>query len=305
MRISVYITSYNQKDYLKEAIESILSQTLKPFQVLIIDDCSSDRSQEMIGAFKTRYPDLITPIYHAHNRGIAHTRAEALGRITGEYVTYLDGDDRFLPGKLEEEGKLLKETPTADIAFSNVYYIDEAGNRTGIWAEDQSPPEGEIFCQTFARDFPKRNLFRSELVNYEAWKKIGFHDPNLQIYEDYDMRIRMTKNLQAVYHDEPLSEYRRHAGGLSRAKFSTHFHSLDFIYKKNSYLLDNLNDDERTYIRQRVNEWMTTIGKGAMDECCSEGKWFTALKFFRDARTYNPAVFSWSFFLNSLFHKNN
>lgn len=160
MRISVYITSYNQKHYLIEAIESVLNQTLRPFEIIIADDCSTDGSHEVIAGYASSYPDLITPIYHTQNQGVSQNRIDALGAVTGDYVSRVDGDDRFLPSKLEKEAKLLRNNPNAQIAFSDHYFMTADGIRTGVWAGEEKPPQGDVFRQTFARDFPKHSLFK-------------------------------------------------------------------------------------------------------------------------------------------------
>ena len=268
MKISVIITSYNQKKYLIEAIESVLFQTLKPFQIIIIDDCSTDGSQEVIAGYYSRYPTLITPIYHTENTGVSKTRINALEVVKGDYVTYVDGDDLFLPTKLEKESKLLKENPDIQIAFSNNFYMTENGVHTGTWIEGEMPPEDDIFKETFARDFPKESLFRMELVDYKAWTNVGFHDPNLYIYEDYDMRIRLTKKLKVKYYNEPLSKIRIHGKGLSRSETARHLEAFKYIYKKNCHLLENLSASDRLEVEQKLFnlfnrlEILATLEKG-------------------------------------------
>ena len=231
-RISVFITSYNQKAYLREAIESVLAQTLLPLEIIIVDDGSTDGSPDLINHYCGRYPDLIRSIFHLENTGVTRSRIDALEAVKGDYVTYLDGDDRFLPTKIEKEYDVLRQTPGARIAFSNNFYMNAEGQRKGMWIEDDQPPQGNVFVQTFGRLYPKRSLYRMELVEYSAWKNIGFHDLNLSIYEDFDMRIRMTKHLQTVYCDEPLSEIRFHGNGLSNSRGKLHQSSLDYIFEK-------------------------------------------------------------------------
>lgn len=255
-RISVYIPSYNQKQFLVEAIESVLNQTLPPHQIIIIDDCSTDGSQDIIAGYHKQYPDIITPIYHSANKGITQTRIDAMNAVTGDYVTYVDGDDRFLPTKLEKEFTLLSTSPQAQIAFSNNYYMKQDGTRTDMWAKNELPPEGEIFKETFSRNFPRQSLYRMELASYQAWKAIGFHDTNLNIYEDFDIRIRMTKHYKAVYYNEPLSEIRLHQHGLSKLPKSQHLTSLKYIFKKNKSLLNDLNLSDRIDIETRINKWI-------------------------------------------------
>jgi glycosyltransferase involved in cell wall biosynthesis len=272
MRISVYITSYNQKKYLVEAIESVLNQTLRPFQIVVVDDCSTDGSQELIRGYASRYGDLFTPVFHTQNQGIARTRTDGFQASTGDHVSHVDGDDRFLPCKLEQEARLLQESRDAQIAFSDYYYITEDGTRTGSWAERDKPPQGDVFCRTFSRDFPKQGLFRNELTNRQAWIRIGCYDPNLSLYEDYEMLIRLTKYLRVVYCDEPLSEYRLHEAGLSRAGAVEHLAALNYIYEKNRPLLDGVDTASVREVEGKLSEWMTRIARRGVDEAIEEAQ---------------------------------
>jgi glycosyltransferase involved in cell wall biosynthesis/Tfp pilus assembly protein PilF len=260
-RISVFITSYNQEEYLAEAIESVLAQTLRPWEIIIVDDASTDGSPEVIRQYVTRYPKLVRGIYHARNTGVTQSRIDALNAVTGDFVTYVDGDDRFLETKLEKEYAALRSRPGAQIAFSNNYYMDVDGERTKVWIEDQKPPEGMVFMQTFGRLYPKMSLYRMELADYHAWKSIGFHDRNLTIYEDFDMRIRMTKTMQTVYHDEPLSEIRDHGTGLSSSRRASHHRSLDYIFQKNRPLLMDLDASKRKAAEAGFRLWARKVGK--------------------------------------------
>jgi glycosyltransferase involved in cell wall biosynthesis len=263
--ISVYITSYNQREYLVEAVESVLAQTLPASQIIVVDDCSQDGSQDVIAEYAARHSH-ITPIFHRINLGVAQTRNHALQMTTGDFVTYVDGDDRFLPDKLAKEVELLDQSPEADVVFSNVYRIAADGTRLGLWAARYKPPQGYVFCQTFARDFPNRVLFRNELVNYGAWKRIGFYDPGLVVYEDYDMRVRLTKQLRVAYCDQPLSEYRRHPQGLRNVQAQKKLDAFDHIVRKNWLLLQDIGPNERSYVRRQLNQWRAHLMRmGAKD----------------------------------------
>jgi glycosyltransferase involved in cell wall biosynthesis len=266
MRISIYITSYNQKEYLVQAIESVLNQTLRPSQIVLVDDCSTDGSQELISSYASRYHELITPVFHTSNQGIAQTRNDGLRATTGDHVTHVDGDDRFLPAKLENEARLLRDNPDAEIAFSDYYYINAGGTRTGRWARREKPPQGDVFCQAFARDFPNHTLLRSALINREAWQSIGPYDPSLSLYEDYDMLIRLTKRLRVVYRDEPLSEYRLHEVGLSRASAAKHLAALNYIYEKNRPLLDGVSRASASEVEEKLRQWMARIARRGVEE---------------------------------------
>ncbi|MDH5680482.1 MAG: glycosyltransferase [Spirochaetota bacterium] len=271
MKISVYITSYNQKEYLKEAIESVLDQTLAPYEIIIVDDCSKDGSQDLIADYVDRYPDVFKAIYHRKNLGVTQSRIDALNAVSGDYVSYLDGDDRYLPDKLELESRLLKDNPDRDIAFSNFRFINSDGSFKQNWADtDDPPPEGNVFAKVFSRQFPKKILFRNELVNYKAWVKIGFHDPEIDLYEDYELRIRLSKDLKVIYQNEVQSEYRIHEDGLSKAKLKDHIEALNYIYNKNKVLLNDLSISEKRQIKKDLFKWLAMVSQMALEQELNE-----------------------------------
>ena len=287
MTISVFITSYNQRDYLREAIESVLAQTMPPSQVIVVDDASVDGSQQLIADYCRRYPELFTAIFHQQNTGVAQARIDALEAVTGNYVTYLDGDDRYLPQKLEREAAALAADPEARIAFSNNVYMSTDGTQyLSRWVDDEDVPQGDVFWQTFARAFPKRSLFRMELVEFAAWKAVGFHDTRLHIFEDFDMRIRLTKRFKVTYVNEVLSEIRSHGSGLSKSDFSVHFNALDYIFQKNWPLLDDLPDAVRRKAQQMASAWIRRIGMRATRQAIRRLHFLEALRFYRAANRY-------------------
>lgn len=251
-RISVYITSFDQKRYLAEAIESVLNQTLMPYEIIIVDDCSTDGSQEIISKYAKYYPQLIKVIFHEQNMGVAYARNQALKSASGDYVTYLDGDDRFLPSKLEKEMEILLKTPNTQMVFSNFFSINAKGERMWIWDEDDSVPQGDIFLATFAIDFPRKIHFRNELVNLEAWRDIGDYDHRLKIYEDYDMRIRFAKRYRAAYNKKPSVEYRRLESGLSSLSIENHMEALKYLIGKNSLLLNDIGREDRRWLQKKI-----------------------------------------------------
>jgi glycosyltransferase involved in cell wall biosynthesis len=296
MRISVFITSYNQKCHLVQAIESVLAQTLPASQIIIVDDCSQDGSQQLIACYASRYPELITAIFHHSNQGVAPARIHALGAVTEDYVTYVDGDDRLLPTKLEREVHALERNPSVPIVYSNNYYMTASGIRTGLWIEGEKPPQGNVFYQTFARDFPRRSLFRMELVNYHAWKEVGFHDPKLRLYEDWDMRIRLTKRLSVAYCDEALSEIRLHDKGLSSAPAAEHLAALQYIRMKNRHLIKDLDSRQRVFVERQLDTWRARlIRRAARESLEAEGpEWLgrlQALSLYARSMRYDPLFF--------------
>lgn len=286
MNVAVYITSYNQRDHLIEAIDSVLGQTRPASQIIVVDDCSSDDSREVIESYASRHPGLFVPIMHEQNTGVARSRVDALQAVNCELVTYLDGDDRFLPNKLELEAEALQQAASAGIAFSNNSYMNnDASQHLQTWVDNEPVPQGDIFFETFTRQFPRRSLFRMELVRYTLWRHLGFHDPSLRIYEDMDMRIRLTKVISAVYVDEVTAEIRTNDSGLSKLPHEVHFECLRLVFAKNIGLLSELSQDERRRACRRLGGWIAKIGLRAAIDALRAGEPAQALKY-----CYNSAL---------------
>lgn len=309
MRISIIITSYNQKCYLREAIESVLTQTLPPYEIIIVDDCSSDSSRDMILDYASRYPQLIRAFCHKEGLGIPKNRNYALRQAHGDLISFLDGDDRFLPEKLELELNTLQQHPEAKLVFSNIYYIDEIGQRTGVWAESDQPPTGYVLKEAFSRSWPKGILYRNELINLDALNQIGLYDEELQIYEDWDLKIRFTSKFKVAYCDTPLAEYRQHPEGISKkSTMEFHFETIRKIYGKNRHLLENLSENDRGEVEstlltriRRLEAW-SAVEKGqrfkafktyltlAMENPFKPAGWIILLKFLLTVNTHEPII---------------
>lgn len=244
MKISVYIPSYNQGTYLPRAIESVLAQTLPPHQIIIVDDASTDGSRDVIAAYAARHPRLITAIYHDRNQGIPRTRNDGIEAATGDCVTYVDADDRLLPTKLQREAEALASSPDAHIAFSDYIYTDADGANLYRWTTGQKPPAGDVFREVLLRQFPRNNLFRTELVRRRALREVGGYQTKLTMYSDWELRIRLTKRFRTVYVDEPLSEFRRHGAGISYSPVGEHIRAWQQIWRLSRGLLDDLTPEE-------------------------------------------------------------
>ena len=287
MNISVFVTSYNQRDYLKVAIESVLAQTLPASQIIVVDDASTDGTPDLIADYARSYPDTVTPVYHQQNTGVAQVRIDALKAVRGDYVTYVDGDDWLLPEKLELETEALKATPDARIAFSNNKYVNEDGGTSlWIWDEGEKVPQGEVLWQTVGRFFPRKSLFRMELVHYESWCEIGFHDPRMELYEDYDMRIRLTKSFKVVYVNRVLSCIRTHQRGLSNSSSERHFCALDYLFNKNRDLINTLPTELHQKAVSGLAEFVAPIGLKAAKNALFSGRVIQAVKLWQVALNY-------------------
>lgn len=294
MKISVYTTSYNQKDYLKLAVDSLLTQTLMPSEILIIDDGSTDGSREMIKQYAAEYPELIRYHFNEKNLGITGTRNVAHSLLKGDLISFVDGDDLFDPEKLETEYYLLQENPDADMAYTNFRNIDHLGDFISDWNADNANAN-EAFERSYTFKWPEATPFRSPLVKKEKWDEIGHYDEYLEIFEDLDMMLRLTANLKAAYSDKILHSYRRHPGGISTTKSNKIIKALAYIYKKNDELLQKFDGQKVKHLKKDKNLFLSGIYHNAAFQQKKNGgslatNYFRALKKLRKSIALNPKL---------------
>jgi hypothetical protein len=205
--VSIIIPAYNQGHYLGEAIQSALSQTYQDFEVLVIDDGSTDNTAEIARSFS----DPRIQYIYQDNRGLSGARNTGVRHARGEYITYLDSDDQFLPEKLELLIAEFEADPRLGLVAGQAIPIDELGRRVG-----------RIFSTPLVAD-PGQLLLGnplhvgSVLIRHEWQAKTGYFDEGLRSYEDWDMWLRMLRlGCRMGWIDQPVSLYRFHRAQMTR-----------------------------------------------------------------------------------------
>ncbi len=252
--ITVYIPSYNQIEYLQGAIESVLNQTRVPDQILIVDDASTDGSQELIREYQSKHPEIISTVFNESRQGIGSVRRIAIEASTGDFVTYLDGDDLYYPQKIEAEESALVENPDAGYVYSNFHFIDEQGREGEVWNDTGQYPTGDIFDHYMGFDFPGGVSNRCELVRRKILIETDHYESGLNLYQVTDAMMRVARLCTCVAVSKPTHAYRRHCRGVHRKPYTTHYDALKYIYQKNIHLLDRLDAARQKKIRSKVNQ---------------------------------------------------
>lgn len=240
--VSVVITSYNQKDVLRRAIDSVVNQTYRNLQIVITDDASTDGSQDLIHRYSKYFPDRIKSIFSISNQGVSKNKNKGFRASDGDFITYLDGDDYYFIEKIERELKVFNSNPSLDVVYSNFAFANEEGIIERYWKQDNCGlPQGYIFENVFSRNFPGWTLYRNELIKAEVLKNIGYYDESLCAFEDWDSRIRMTKSAKVGYSDYVGSAYVNDPRGISRIDKQEHIlETMRYVIRKNLHLLDTL-----------------------------------------------------------------
>ena len=127
MLVSVIITNYNYSNYLTSCIESVINQTYKNIEIIIIDDCSTDDSVKIISSFATKY-NIIQTHYNLQNKGVIYSRNLGIEISNGDYICFLDADDYWDLTKIEKQVDVTKDN---DISFCDLMIIDQFNKITG------------------------------------------------------------------------------------------------------------------------------------------------------------------------------
>ncbi|HPD39860.1 MAG TPA: glycosyltransferase, partial [Mesotoga infera] len=128
--VSVFMITYNHEKYIAQAIESALMQkTDFNYEIVIGEDCSTDRTREIVVDYANRYPEIIKPILHENNVGAKANSESVRKACIGKYVAILEGDDYWIdPLKLQKQVDFLESHPHFSVCFTRAVDVDEEGN---------------------------------------------------------------------------------------------------------------------------------------------------------------------------------
>lgn len=255
--ISVVVISYNFERYLAECLDSVLRQTLRPFEIIVFDDCSTDRSWDVISAYAARYPELFVTYRQPINVGHIANGTAARNNVRGELLSAIDGDDYWRADKLEQEWRVLREEPAARTAYSNVFAIDADGVQTGVWHAESTPPppSGDAFTATMSRQFftAMQSCHRNELHYTDAVRSIGGLASGESLHPDWDLKIRMAARFPVVYSGAMSVAYRSHGSNINATtSHEERLESMRRVVASNRDLLHARSAQERAYIEEHL-----------------------------------------------------
>jgi len=224
--VSICIPTYNRKDYLKETLDSILSQTYKDYEIVIVDDGSTDGTEDML-------KQLGFPVtYHwQKNSGDAAARNKLIELAQGQYISFIDSDDLLLPDAIEKLVKIMETEDEDVIAYGSYLRIDQNGKAYGrckrkLYSGNITEYLFQtVFVHSCGSMFPKKIL-----KDYVAF------DTSLKVCSDYDFWLCLSMKYRFVALPDPTFKRRRHPGNLSGASFEnrlTEFKVLERFYYEN------------------------------------------------------------------------
>jgi glycosyltransferase involved in cell wall biosynthesis len=202
--VSVYITNFNYGSYLKQCVESVLKQTLPDFELIIIDDGSTDNSKEIIEQY--RELEGVTIIYQ-QNKGLNITNNVAMRVAKGKYLMRLDADDYLVPEALEKMSALLDVNDELGLVFPDYFYVDADGNMTGEERRHNFEKEVSLYDQ------PAHGA--CTVIRLSFLKKIGGYNESFTCQDGYDLWLKFITHFSVSNINTPLFYYRRHGENLT------------------------------------------------------------------------------------------
>jgi glycosyltransferase involved in cell wall biosynthesis len=203
--VSVIIPCYNQARYLRQAIESTLAQSYSPLEVIIVDDGSTDETSQVA----TSFPNIT--LLQQSNAGLAAARNAGLRKSKGDYVLFLDSDDRLLPNALAAHTKTLSEHQEAAFVYGHCTFISPHGQQ--LFTPQQTGITDNHYRHLLNRCFiwtPGTVTFRRSIFDV-----VGEFDTSVSPTADYDMYLRIARQFPVFCQETIVLEYRQHPSNMS------------------------------------------------------------------------------------------
>jgi glycosyltransferase involved in cell wall biosynthesis len=206
--VSVVIATYNHGRFLSAAIASVLAGTFADFEIIVVDDGSSDDTAEVIFPYLA---DRRLRYYRKAHQGLSAARNLGIRFAQAPLLAFLDADDLWLPEKLEKQLALFRRDPGLGVVYARRLLIDEEGEP--IDCQDPQLYRGHILPEIFRRNFV---CFSSAVVRAAVFRKVGLFDEELPLAMDYDFWLRAAREFRFDYVDRPLIKYRTGHASLSQ-----------------------------------------------------------------------------------------
>ncbi|MBB6485564.1 glycosyltransferase family A protein [Rhizobium lusitanum] len=188
-KVSVIIPTYNRARFIGAALESVLAQTFTDFELVLVDDGSTDETPEVVA----RYLDDPRVLYiKQNNRGRSQARNRALAVARGAYIAFLDSDDSYLPEKLAKQVAYLDSKSDVDMIYTSATCVDEAGKPLAVQAYN-AREEGDIY-NLIAFFQPLTITLPTVMVRRAVMDRVGGFDINMERFEDTDLWRRIAKS---------------------------------------------------------------------------------------------------------------
>lgn len=214
---------YNGAKYISESINSVLTQSYTDWELVIINDGSTDKSDEVIGPY---LKDNRIKYVKQENSGVVKSRNRGVELASGEYIAFLDADDIWLAGKLEQQNEILKQSAEPIFICSNFQYIDDSNKELGEFFGNKSKAHQGWVAKYLLED--NFILTSSVVMPKNVFEKLGGYneDLNLKVGEDHELWLRVACTIKLACLETVLVHYRVHKSQSTKNKLNNYRHTL-------------------------------------------------------------------------------
>ncbi len=209
--VAVIIPVHNGESMLAETVQSAFAQSFGDFEVLVVDDASTDQTPELLASLEERYAPRLRWWRLPHNIGPSAARNFAFEKTRAPLVAPLDGDDLWHVDKLRLQVEALERRPGAVLAYSSVAHID--GESRYLYEASRARHDGDVFLKILLGNFLECGS--NPLVRADAWRAVGGYDATLRTGEDWDFYLKLADRGPFAAVSETLTFYRKHPGSAT------------------------------------------------------------------------------------------
>ncbi|MDX2098611.1 MAG: glycosyltransferase [Leptolyngbyaceae cyanobacterium bins.59] len=273
--VSIIVPVFNGEKYLKSTIESVLIQTFSDFEIIVINDGSTDRSLEVLSTIK----DSRIQIFTYENAGVSVSRNRGIAIASGEYISFLDADDLWTSNKLENQLAALKNNPDAAVVYSWTDYIDQ--DEKFLYPGSHCSKTGNIHQDLLVQNFIENGS--NILLKKQTLLSVGDFDPALVPAEDWDLCLRLAAHHLFTVVPQPQILYRISPSSASANVMRQEVSTLKVLEKHCS--LYQIPSDVR--IKSLANLYRYLTFRCLETASNRQGHWL-ALYYFNKWLSYDP-----------------
>ena len=213
--VSVVMAAYNGARHIGDAIGSVLAQTHRRLELIIVDDCSTDATAEIVQSFANVEPNRVVLIRQPVNAGPCRARRVGFARARGEFLCWIDQDDLWLPTKLEEQLAVMRESARVGLIYTYFDAFDDDSGRTIAWPDGRRDHEGDVLGPLIVEGCFIGSI--TAMIRRAALETRGLHirTTDFSIGDDYHLWLGIALDWQVARIPRVLARYRRHAANES------------------------------------------------------------------------------------------
>jgi glycosyltransferase involved in cell wall biosynthesis len=287
-QVSVVIATYNRANFLPETIDSVLQQTFQEYELIVVDDGSTDGTRTLLQS----YPSRVSYLYQ-QNRGPSAARNLGVRHARAPWIAFQDSDDLSKPDHLETLYAYANDHPDCGMVFANGAYLGGPfRKRETIIPEAKSrrlANNGVRLVDLFEKSVVR---LQASLISKEAYQTVGGHDESLRICMDLDLSFRLFMRYPVAYLDRVVFLYRRHEGNSGQNEELRLTENIRVIDKLVAEFPAAEHDLGRRRIKQRMSYRYYRLAKGRW----KRGQRELARKAIREATSLCPFALKYQFY---------